>query len=115
MSSMSVTAMKLIRCHFEVDHLERIISALMDLSTGMTLWDAREDSKEVNRRAIYRGQSYEVSPPRYVLEVVSDDSWVDDILRALAEVNKSDPFGDHHVCVYPVEASYHVRTGFSDV
>jgi nitrogen regulatory protein PII len=107
--------MKLIRCLIEVEHLDRLVNALVHVTSGMTVWEARKDSKETNYTAFYRGLKYEVSPPRLVVEIVSDDTWVDEILRALLELHKAAPFGDKDVRVYPVEASYHVRTGFIDI
>jgi nitrogen regulatory protein PII len=106
--------MKLIRCELEVDQLERVINAVTSLTVGVTVWEAREDNKSLNYRAVYRGHAYEVSPPRSVLEIVIDESWVEDILRTLATVNKSEAFGSERVRVFNVEASVHVRTGFTD-
>ena len=107
--------MKLIRTQIDVQHFERTMEAMMPLISGMTIWEAREDSKEANYHTVFRGQEYEVSPPRYVMEIVSDDSWVDDVLRALADVQRHQPFGDANVRVFDVDASYHVRTGFMDI
>lgn len=91
------------------------MKALTHLSAGMTLWEAREESREANQRAVYRGHEYHVSPPRFILEIVSDETWVEDILKALAEVYKGEPFDDRNVRIFTVEASYHVRTGFMDL
>jgi len=107
--------MKLIRCLIGVDHLDRVVNALVHVTSGMTVWEARKDSKETNYTSVYRGLRYEVSPPRLVIEIVSDDTWVDDVLRALLELHKAAPFGDPEVRVFAVEASYHVRTGFLEI
>jgi nitrogen regulatory protein PII len=104
--------MKLIRCLIQVEHLDRMVNALALVTLGMTVWEARKDCKEANHSAVYRGLRYEVSPPRLVVEIVSDDTWVDEVLRALMELHRAAPFGDSEVRVFPVDASYHVRTGF---
>ena len=106
--------MKLIHCQLEITCVEQVIKSVNAVTSGMTIWEAREDNDKTNYHAFYRGHEYQVSPPRLILEIVTDESWVDDILRALATAYKSEPFGSENVRVFQVEASVHVRTGFMD-
>jgi nitrogen regulatory protein PII len=107
--------MKLIRCKIDTEYLDWAIRSLVNVVTGLTVRPAHEDSPETNLEVVYRAQRYVISPPRFVLEIVSDDTWVDDILLRLAHMQKTEPFADRDVEVVPVDASYRVRTGFMEV
>jgi hypothetical protein len=49
------------------------------------------------------------------VDIVSDESWVEDIIRRVHEGNKQEEFRVRHLHIFPVEASYHIRNGFMDV
>jgi nitrogen regulatory protein PII len=73
----------------------------------MTVWETRDSNPETARTAHYRGHEFKIDLPRAVVEIVTDDCWVDDIIRKL-------PLADGRIEVFSVEASYHVRNGFMD-
>jgi nitrogen regulatory protein P-II 1 len=64
---------------------------------------------------MYRGVEYETLLPRVLLDIVSDDTWVDDIIRIVVATARTGEMNDGSVHILPVEESYHVRTGFMDV
>jgi nitrogen regulatory protein PII len=49
------------------------------------------------------------------VDIVSDDSWVEDIIRRIHEASVREEFIVRHVVVFPIEASYHIRNGFMDI
>jgi hypothetical protein len=63
----------------------------------------------------YRGVPYEVGGLSLTVDIVSDESWVDDIVRRVGEAQKKDEFAVHYLYVFLVEASYHIRNGFMDI
>jgi len=49
-----------------------------------------------------------------LLDIVSDDTWVDDIIRIVVETARTGEANNGTIHIMPVEESYHVRTGFMD-
>ena len=49
-----------------------------------------------------------------MVEIVADDSKVDDIIRVVSETAKTGQIGDGRIFVVDVEQVYHVRTGSMD-
>jgi nitrogen regulatory protein PII len=49
------------------------------------------------------------------LEIVSDQSWVDDVITKIAEAHKKERFSVRRLYIFDVEASYHIRNGFMDI
>jgi len=82
------------------------MESLTCVTSGMTVWEARDDDLETNRKAWYRGREYKVDTPGVILEIVTDESWVENILVRIAEA--------HNIEIVPIEASFHVRSGFMD-
>ena len=107
--------LKLIRCILTLENWESIRSTLEPVATGMTIWQLREINPETNRTARYRGQEFEVHLPGIVVEIVTDDSWMDDIIAIIMKSHKNGVFALRGFCVFPVEESYHIRNGFVDM
>lgn len=107
-------AIKLIQCIVRPGKLDDLIVALQAVTAGMTAHEIRSLGPEGPLQAVYRGVQYETLTPRVQLDIVTDDSWLDDILRIVVEVAKTGVAGDGHIHVMPVEESYHVRTGFME-
>ena len=49
------------------------------------------------------------------VDIVTDESWIDDIIRAIHEAYTHDKFVVRHLFLSEVEGSYHIRNGFMDV
>ena len=61
---------------------------------------------------MYRGAEYEVDfVPKLKLEVLIDDSQVDEIVEAIVSAANTGKIGDGKVWVVPVEQAVRVRTG----
>ena len=100
--------MKLVRCTIAPHHLTELIEGLRGVVTGMTVWEVKKP--EVNdKRASYRGVNYTLTPPALAVEMVTDDSWADDILIKLAEINRRVEFLHPKIEIFHVEGSYQIR------
>ena len=99
--------LKLVRCTVRVEHLGTVVDRLVGMTCGMTVWETTDSSLEAARKGVYRGYQFRIALQRAVVEIVTDDSWVDDIVRQV-------PSSDSTIEIFPVEASYHVRNGFMD-
>ena len=106
--------MKLIRCVMTPEHLPAFLDHMMNLTAGMTVWETRQHEKDTRQIVSYRGVEYEISPPGVAIEIVTDESWLEDIIRKLVEARRLEQFDVSRVYVFPVEASYHIRNGFMD-
>jgi len=107
--------MKLIQCIVRPGKLDDLLTALNPVVSGMTAREIRSAGPEGPWHAMYRGVEYETLIPRVLIDIVTDDSWVDDIVRIVAETARTGESGDGFIHIMPVEESYHVRTGFMDV
>jgi len=106
--------MKLIQCVIRPGRLDDLITALQPVTSGMTAREIRSCGPEGPWHAMYRGVQYETLMPRVLLDIVTDETWVDDIIRIVAETARTGETGDGFIHIMPVEESYHVRTGFMD-
>jgi nitrogen regulatory protein PII len=107
--------LKLVRCVLQPQNCEAIVSSLESVARGMTIWQIRESSTETNRRATYRGRDYEVHLPSILVEIVTDDSWLDDIIAKVMKSHKDGLITGRVLQVLPVEESHDIRNGFMDI
>ena len=105
----------MIRFILGADQLPAFVEGMTNLINGMTVWETRDFSPETHHVVSYRGTPYEVGSLSVAVEVVSDESWVDDIIQKVADANKKEEFGVHLLHIFPLEASYHIRNGFMDL
>jgi len=49
-----------------------------------------------------------------MLEVAVEDNRVDDVVKIIIETARTGEVGDGRVFVFPLDETYHVRTGFID-
>jgi nitrogen regulatory protein PII len=106
--------MKLVRCVIAPEHLPAFLDHMTNLTIGMTVWEARRCEKDTHQVVSYRGVEYEISPLALVIEIVIDESWVEDVLRKVVEGRRLEQFTVYRLAVCPVDASYHIRNGFMD-
>ena len=108
--------MKLIQSIIRPEKLDDVVTALRSVASGMTVSEVRGYGHQRGQPAIYRGIEYEVRlVPKVMIEVVTEDNKVDDVLKAVIETARTGNIGDGRVFVHPVEQAYHVRTGFMDL
>ena len=106
--------LKLVRCDLSSECWETVVDSLTPVASGITLWQVREIDPKTNRKAFYRGQEYVVHSPGVVLEIVTDESWMDDLLKKIARAREQGLIGGRDVQVFSVEESYRIRDGFMD-
>jgi nitrogen regulatory protein PII len=81
----------------------------------LTVSEGRGHGRQKGHSVIYRGLEYQVSLiPKIVIEIVTEDNKVDDVIKVVAEKARTGNIGDGRIFVLPVEENYHVRTGFMD-
>jgi nitrogen regulatory protein PII len=108
--------MKLIKSVVRPNKVDEVKDALTKIGiSGMTVTEVRGHGKQKGHTAIYRGKEYNVSLlPKMQVEVVVEDSIVDDAIKAIISSARTGEIGDGRVFVLPVEQSYKIRTGEKD-
>src|SRR5262245_26194126 len=107
--------LKLVRCALTPENWEAVVDSLVSLGASITVHSMRVVSPEMTRRSMYRCREYEVNLPGILVEIVIDDSWLEDIMAKIASVQKNNVIGGRTIQVFPVERSYRVRDGFMDM
>jgi nitrogen regulatory protein P-II 1 len=108
--------MKLITAVIKPHKLEDVRSALETFGvTGMTVTEASGYGRQKGHTEVYRGAEYDIALiPKVRLEIVVDDSEVDDVVGVVAKAAQTGRIGDGKVWVTPVESVLRVRTGDRD-
>jgi nitrogen regulatory protein PII len=108
--------MKLIKCIVQPDKAEEVVKKLTTLVSGLTMFEVRGHGRQKGHSLTYRGIEYQISLlPKMMIETVTEDNKVEDVVRAVFEIARTGQIGDGRVFVLPVEENYHVRTGFMDL
>jgi nitrogen regulatory protein P-II 1 len=108
--------MQLIKCIIQPDKQDDVVTALQSVVTGMTVWEVRGHGHQKGQPLIYRGVEYAVALlPKVMIEIVADDNRIDDIVKLIIETARTGNIGDGRIFVQPVEATYHIRTGFMEL
>src|SRR5262245_59497895 len=107
--------LKLVRCVTALENWQMIVRNVASVGAGITVYHTHEDSPERNRMAVYRGCQYEVRLPGIIVEVITDDSWVADIIETIERAHENGFIGGRAIQVFPVEESYRIRDGFMDM
>ena len=97
------------------ENLPAFVDGLKDVAPGMTVLETREWSPDTQHTVSYRGIPYEIGTLSVIVDIVTDESWLEDIIRRVHEGDKHEEFRVRHLQVFTVEASYHIRNGFMDV
>ena len=107
--------MKLIQCIIRPEKVNDLVARIEGMASGLTVSDARGHGHQKGQPAVYRGLEYQVSLlPKTIVEIVADDSRVDDIIKVVAEAARTGQIGDGRIFVLDVDQSYHIRTGLMD-
>ncbi len=111
-----LSLVKLIQCIIQPYKLEDVIDGLQQVAPGMTVSEAQGHGHQKGQPIIYRGHEYGLSlSPKVMIEIVADDNRVDDIVKVVIEKARTGHTGDGRIFIFPVEESYHVRTGFMEL
>ena len=107
--------MKLIQCIVRPEKINDIVDRIEGMASGLTVSDVRGHGHQKGQPTVYRGLEYQVSLlPKTMVEIVADDSRVDDIIRIVTATAKTGQIGDGRIFVVNVDQCYHVRTGLAD-
>ena len=107
--------MKLIRCVLGPEQLQAFMDNMSNLIVGMTAWETRQHDKDNLQTVSYRGVEYQVGSASMTVDIVIDESWVDDFVRKVADADRLEQFSIRRLYVVQVEQSFHIRNGFMDV
>jgi nitrogen regulatory protein P-II 1 len=95
---------------FKLEEVREAVTAAGD--RGMMVTEIKGFGSQSGHTEIYRGAEYAVNfVPKVKLEVVVQDSMVDEIVSAIATTAKTDKIGDGKIFVLDVESALRVRTG----
>jgi nitrogen regulatory protein PII len=105
--------MKLIKAVVRPNKVDEVKDALERLNiSGMTVTEVRGHGKQKGHTAVYRGKEYNVSLlPKMEIELVVQDSIVEDAIKAIVQAARTGEIGDGRVFVLPIEQTYKIRTG----
>ena len=109
--------MKMIKAIIRPNKVDEVKDALTKAGVaGMTVTEVRGHGKQKGHTAIYRGKEYNVSLlPKMHLEVLVEDSMVDDVIKAIVSSARTGEVGDGRIFVLPVDQTYKIRTGEKNV
>jgi nitrogen regulatory protein P-II 1 len=105
--------MKLIVAVVKPFKLDEVKEGLKALGVhGMTLTEAQGFGRQRGHTEVYRGAEYEVEfVPKIRLEVLVDDSQVEEVMSSIVDTAGTGKIGDGKVWVIAVEDVIRVRTG----
>lgn len=107
---------KLIQCIVRPEKVEEVVDRLEPLIDGITISEVRGYGRQKGHKLVYRGLEYDVSLlPKMMIEIVSDESWVEDIIKVVIETAGTGKMGDGRIFIFAVEEGYHIRSGFMDM
>src|SRR5215475_6387057 len=108
--------MKLIKCIIRQEKLTQLIEELSSVVPGMTVSEVRGHGRQGGHQTVYRGVEYNLTLlPKVMIEIAIDDNKVDDIVKIIGEKARTGEIGDGRIFIFPIEETYHVRTGFMDL
>ena len=105
--------MKLVTAVIKPFKLDEVRSALETFGVqGMTVTEASGYGRQKGHTEVYRGAEYTVDlVPKTRLEVLVDDTDVDDVVDVIVKGAQTGKIGDGKVWVTSVDAVVRVRTG----
>ncbi|WP_322768481.1 P-II family nitrogen regulator [Frankia sp. Cr1] len=105
--------MKLVTAVIKPFKLDDVKAALEALGVhGMTISEVQGFGRQKGHTEVYRGAEYKVDfVPKIKIEIVTDDSAVEELVTAITTAAQTGKIGDGKVWVVPVETVVRVRTG----
>ena len=95
---------------FKVDDVKEALKALG--VNGMTVDEVQGYGRQSGHTEVYRGAEYAIDfVPKVRIEVLVDESRVDETVTAIVDSAQTGTIGDGKVWVIPVETVVRVRTG----
>ena len=95
--------------------LDEVKEALQEIGIqGLSVLEAKGFGRQKGHTELYRGAEYVVDfLPKVKIEVVVDDSLLDQTLSAITEAARTGKIGDGKIFVSSVEQAVRIRTGES--
>ena len=108
--------MKKIEAIIKPFKLDDVRDALTDIGiNGMTVTEVKGFGRQKGHTEIYRGAEYAVDfLPKIRLEIVLEDSMVEQTVEAIVQAANSGKIGDGKIFILPVEGVVRIRTGERD-
>ena len=105
--------MKKIEAIIKPFKLDEVKEALQDIGIqGLSVLEAKGFGRQKGHTELYRGAEYVVDfLPKVKIEVVVDDSMVDQVTDAIISAAKTGKIGDGKIFVTHVEHAVRIRTG----
>ena len=98
---------------FKLDDVKDALEAI-DIH-GMTITEVKGHGRQKGHSELYRGAEYVVDfLPKIKIELVVNESQVDEAIEAIIDSAKTGKVGDGKVFVLPVERTVRIRTGETD-
>jgi nitrogen regulatory protein P-II 1 len=93
--------------------LEDVKDALAEIGiTGMTVSEVKGYGRQKGHSELYRGAEYVVDfLPKVKMEMVVEDSQVDQIVNTIVEAARTGKIGDGKIFVSDIEKIVRIRTG----
>src|SRR5687767_1462694 len=105
--------MKLVTAIIKPFKLDEVKEALRNTGIqGMTLTETRGFGRQRGHTEVYRGAEYQVDfVPKVKVEVLCDDSQLDQVIEAIMKVAQTGQIGDGKIWVTTAEQVHRIRTG----
>ena len=108
--------MKKIEAIIKPFKLDEVKEALHEVGvSGITVTEAKGFGRQKGHTELYRGAEYVVDfVPKVKLEVVVEDSLVENVVDAIENAARTGRIGDGKIFVFDVEQAIRIRTGERD-
>ena len=108
--------MKKIEAVIKPFKLEDVKDALAEIGiTGMTVSEVKGYGRQKGHSELYRGAEYVVDfIPTIKMEMVVDDSMVDQVVNTVVEAARTGKIGDGKIFVTDISRIIRIRTGETD-
>lgn len=108
--------MKKIEAVIKPFKLEDVKDALAEIGiTGMTVSEVKGYGRQKGHSELYRGAEYVVDfIPKIKMEMVVDDSMVDQVVNTVVEAARTGKIGDGKIFVTDISRIVRIRTGETD-
>ena len=105
--------MKKIEAIIKPFKLDEVKEALHDVGvSGITVTEAKGFGRQKGHTELYRGAEYVIDfLPKVKVEVVVEDSLVDNVVEAIENAARTGRIGDGKIFVFDVEQAIRIRTG----
>ena len=106
-------AVKKIEAIIKPFKLDDVKDALHDAGvSGITVTEVKGFGRQKGHTELYRGAEYVIDfLPKVKIEVVVEDSLVDNVVEAIAESARTGRIGDGKIFVLDIEQAVRIRTG----